>query len=45
MNVVPDDLLVNHPSFLGSVVVLVAGIGFGSGDKAAVELLKQVWSK
>lgn len=44
MDVVPDDLLVNHPSFLGSVVVLVAGTGFGSGDKAAVELLKQVWS-
>lgn len=44
MAVVLDDLLVNHPSFLDSVVVLVAGTGFGSGDKAAVELLKQVWS-
>lgn len=42
--VVLDDLLVNHPSFLDSVVVLVAGTGFGSGDKAAVELLKQAWS-
>lgn len=42
--VVLDDLLVKHPSFLGSVVVLVAGTGFGSCDKAALELLKEVWS-
>lgn len=44
MAVVLDDLLINHPSFLGSVVVLVAGTGFGSCDKEAIELLKEVWS-
>lgn len=42
--VILDDLLIKHPSFLGSVVVLVAGTGFGSCDKAALELLKEVWS-